>query len=102
MVRYEDQCVGCPPEMGCIGNICRYKNVPVWVCDRCKDEEIDLWDYDGEEVCESCLKKIVPKVHREGYPCDSCGYEAEDLYDYEDQYVCEDCLLDVVYKIHHE
>ena len=102
MVRYEDQCVGCPPEMGCLGKYCRYRNVPIWLCDRCESEDEDLWDFFGEEVCKECLLKIIPKVHREGCLCDSCGYEAEDLYDYEGQYLCDECLLETVPKVHNE
>ena len=35
MIEYEDECVGCPPEMGCLGNSCRYKNVKHLYCDKC-------------------------------------------------------------------
>ena len=65
MVRYEDQCRGCPPEMGCRGNLCQYKNVPIWICDKCGEEEVDLYEYDGQELCEECLLQAVPKVHHE-------------------------------------
>lgn len=55
MVRYEDQCVGCPPEMGCMGSACPNQNVPVWSCDECGDEDVELYDYDGSQLCQSCL-----------------------------------------------
>lgn len=41
MIRFEDECVGCPPEMGCLGDGCRYRNVPHIYCDIC-----------GEEICD--------------------------------------------------
>ena len=40
MIRYEDECVGCPPEMGCLGSICPNRNVPHYFCDYC-GEEVD-------------------------------------------------------------
>ena len=27
MIRYEDNCVGCAPELGCIGEACPYQNM---------------------------------------------------------------------------
>ena len=35
MVRFEDECVGCPPELGCDGDQCPYKNVPRSYGDEC-------------------------------------------------------------------
>lgn len=52
---YEDECVGCPPEIGCLGSSCRYKNVPHLVCDECKREFDKLYLYDSLQVCEGCL-----------------------------------------------
>ena len=28
MIKYENECVGCPPERGCLGSSCPYMNVP--------------------------------------------------------------------------
>ena len=65
MVTYEDECVGCPAEMGCLGSTCIYRNVPHYFCDKCKDEVYyeDLYYYDGKEICEDCLLKLVPKAY---------------------------------------
>lgn len=52
----ENECVGCPPELGCLGNICPNKNVTRFYCDRCGYEG-KLYHYDSEEICESCLLK---------------------------------------------
>ncbi len=65
MVRYENQCVDCHKELGCTRPYCRYWNVPVWVCDRCKEENVDLYEVDGEEVCAECALKMLPMIHRE-------------------------------------
>ena len=65
-VRYEDECVCCPKEMGCIGSACQYKNVPYYSCDKCgADEELDgveIYEYDGNHYCPSCLLELFPKV----------------------------------------
>ena len=54
MKKIEDECVGCPPEMGCVGNRCPYKNVVRFYCDRCGSEE-KLYHYENEELCLDCL-----------------------------------------------
>lgn len=55
MIRYEDECVGCPKDIGCLGKYCPNRNVPHLYCDRCKDEVDTLRDYDGEQLCDNCL-----------------------------------------------
>ena len=57
MITYEDECVGCPTEMGCMGSACPYRNVPHLYCDKCEDDVEKLYKYDGEELCEECLLK---------------------------------------------
>lgn len=64
MITYEDECVGCPREMGCLGSSCPYQDVPHYFCDEC-DEEYDvkeLYDYDGVMLCADCLLKQFPKI----------------------------------------
>lgn len=56
MKKILDECVGCPPEIGCFGSSCPYKNVVRFYCDRCGEEE-KLYHYDSEELCEDCLLK---------------------------------------------
>lgn len=64
MVKIENHCVGCPAEMGCLGSTCPHQNVEVHYCDECGDE-LDvfdgIYDVDGEELCESCLKRRFKK-----------------------------------------
>ena len=57
MIKYEDECVGCPPNMGCMGDACKYRNVKHLYCDKCEEECEELYLYDKEELCEDCLKK---------------------------------------------
>lgn len=59
MVRYEDECVGCPPGLGCFGLSCQYKNVPHYYCDKCGEEIYDeVYEDDGyEHICLDCLLK---------------------------------------------
>jgi hypothetical protein len=52
----ENECVGCPSEMGCIGSSCKYLNVTRYYCDYC-GEEATLYDYYDEEVCAECILK---------------------------------------------
>lgn len=64
MIKYENECVGCPPEMGCIGNACKYRRVPHCTCDTCH-EELDpkelYEDEDGGMICAACiLKRYTP------------------------------------------
>ena len=57
MIKYEDECVNCPPEMGCLGSGCRYKNVPHYYCDNCGTEiwyDDILYDEYGEILCDLC------------------------------------------------
>lgn len=43
-------------------------NVPLYVCDHC-DNEIhgDVYDVDGEDLCEDCLKRMFLKVYLRGW-----------------------------------
>ena len=62
MIKYENECVGCPKEMGCLGDICPYKNIKRLYCDKCKADCEELYDYDGEELCEECLLNSFKKI----------------------------------------
>ena len=57
----ENECVDCPPELGCLGDSCPYKNVPRFYCDECEDE-VTLYEYDGEELCLECIAKRLQIV----------------------------------------
>ena len=55
MITYEDECVGCPTEIGCLGSACPNRNVKHLYCDKCNDDVEKLYNYDGQEICEECL-----------------------------------------------
>lgn len=60
MIRIEDHCVGCTDlGMHCLGFACRNRNVEVHYCDKCGAElpDDEIYDVDGEELCEDCLKE---------------------------------------------
>ena len=57
MITYEDECVGCPTEIGCMGSSCPNRNVKHLYCDKCKEDVEKLYKYDGQEICEECLLK---------------------------------------------
>lgn len=56
MKKIENDCVSCPPEMGCLGSSCPYRDVIRYYCDYCGNEE-KLYRYGDDEVCEECLLK---------------------------------------------
>lgn len=62
MVRKENHCVSCPPEMGCLGSACPNRNVIMLYCDKCKDPVDLLYKYDGEELCADCLLSYCETV----------------------------------------
>lgn len=58
MVRIENHCCGCEaPGYPCLGSSCSRRNVEVYYCDRCNAELDEIYDVDGEELCEQCLKE---------------------------------------------
>ena len=61
MKKTGNDCVGCPPEMGCLGRFCPYREVDHYYCDDCGDEA-PLYEFDGEELCIECIIKRLPKV----------------------------------------
>lgn len=64
-VTFENECVGCPPEIGCAGDTCPNRRVAHYFCDKC-DAEVsigELYDVDGEDLCEDCLKERFRKEY---------------------------------------
>ena len=63
MTKYEDECVGCPPEMGCLGNSCPNRKVKHLYCDECHAdcEELYLTD-DNQELCLDCLLSMFDTI----------------------------------------
>ena len=55
MVKYESNCNGCPDCIGCGRS---HKKVAVVYCDICNHEiQDDVYNLDGQHVCEDCLKE---------------------------------------------
>ncbi len=59
MIRYENRCVDCAEEMGCMGESCRYLQVTVTECDECGETDVTLYTYDGLDLCPDCLIKAL-------------------------------------------
>lgn len=55
MIYYANECVGC--DLPCLFKACPYYRVKHFQCDRCGDEDITLYHYDGEQICKDCLLK---------------------------------------------
>ena len=59
MVRYENHCCDCATDgYPCLGRACSRRNVEVYYCDHCGEELDEIYDVDGEELCEECLKEM--------------------------------------------
>lgn len=61
MIRFEDECVGCPPDLGCMGSACKYKDVPHLVCDECQ-METTLYYFDGKQMCIDCIEEQLEEI----------------------------------------
>ena len=58
MIKYENDCVGCP--QGCV-HCGRDKTQHIY-CDRCGADCEELYVFDGEELCEDCLKDNFERI----------------------------------------
>lgn len=57
MVKYENHCCDCAtPGYPCRGRECPLRKVAVYYCDACGEELEEVYDVDGRELCEECLK----------------------------------------------
>lgn len=63
MIEVRDECVCCPPEMGCLGRSCPYIDVEVTICDRCREDAV--YNIDGEDFCETCAEKYLTELFQE-------------------------------------
>lgn len=98
MIRYENDCVG-PCPMGCIN--CGREHNAHFYCDKCDCESDELYQLDGDVLCEDCfLESFTSKEcdDMDDTCCVDCGDPAETLYDDDGEWVCEYCLKER-YKI---
>lgn len=62
MRKTESECVGCSIHgLPCLGSACPNNEVTRFYCDECGEEE-DLYEFDGEELCISCIKERLTRV----------------------------------------
>ena len=64
MKKVENECVGCPPEIGCIGCACPYIKVERNYCDMCGDDGAK-YVMDGFDYCEECANKYLHELFDE-------------------------------------
>ena len=62
MIIYKDECVGCPKEIGCLGDSCPYRHVPRHYCDKCGREGAEFAIDGQEEYCKECVKEILSDI----------------------------------------
>ena len=68
MIKFENECCDCATESyPCMGSNCPNRNVKHLYCDRCGDECDELYVFDGEELCEECLKANFETIIQEEY-----------------------------------
>ena len=59
MIRIENRCCDCAtPGYPCRGSACPLVDIEVYYCDKCGEELDEIYDVDGEELCEYCLKEM--------------------------------------------
>lgn len=62
MIAIENHCCGCAvPGYPCEGVLCPNRHVEVHYCDECECELDDIYEVDGKELCEECLKEMFRK-----------------------------------------
>ena len=63
MLVIEDRCCDCAaPGYPCRGSDCPNMHVKIHCCDICGEEIVDdVYDVDGDELCEECLKERFRK-----------------------------------------
>ena len=57
------ECVGCPPEMGCMGAKCPQCNVIRIYCDICNNETDEVYRISGLDICDDCLADFRISIH---------------------------------------
>lgn len=62
MIVIENHCCDCATSgYPCRGERCPRRNVKVHYCDHCDAELAEVYEVDGEELCEECLKEMFLK-----------------------------------------
>ena len=62
MKKIVNECCGCAvPGYPCSPS-CSLKAVEHFYCDKCREELEEVYEVDGEELCQDCLKERFRKV----------------------------------------
>ena len=62
MRKIENRCCDCAtPGYPCLGSACPLVRVEVYYCDKCGDELDEIYEADGDDLCEECLKERFRK-----------------------------------------
>jgi hypothetical protein len=58
MRKIENRCCDCAtPGYPCLGRACPLVRVEVYYCDKCGDELEEIYEVEGDDLCEECLKE---------------------------------------------
>ena len=64
MIKKESDCCDC--QLPCIDSACPYYEVIRYYCDNCGSEDDDLYYYDGDQLCATCiLQQLRPVEHED-------------------------------------
>lgn len=55
MIKIENDCIGCPDGLPCLGNRYPYRNVEHYYCDICGIEIDEPRRFYNEDLCDDCL-----------------------------------------------
>lgn len=66
MIKFENRCCDCAVAgYPCRGSACPLRCVEVHYCDKCNEELDDIYELDGDELCEYCYEEIIEKEEEE-------------------------------------
>lgn len=92
MRKRENECCDCG--LPCMGSACPNRNVLRLYCDKCGHEASELFDLDGDELCEDCLYKMLPRYESDDEEqCPTCG-EYDFLRYLNGEPMCRCCIED--------
>lgn len=59
MIKYENECCDCG--LPCLGDRCPNRNVRRLYCDKCGNDCRELYEVDGEQLCDDCLLEYAKR-----------------------------------------
>lgn len=93
MIEIRDECVGCPPEIGCRGVGCPYLNVKRRVCDTCRSDA--EYEINGEDYCYDHAKDYIESIFHSLSLKEKSEVAIGEYDELEDEYafptMCETC-----------